>query len=227
MSTNSSACCLHWPMAHRTGLFGGTFNPVHRGHIEAGLQLMRLFHLDRVLYILAARPPHKKDQPVAPAQTRWRMLQQALSAHPGLEPCDVELRRDGESWTIDTLAILAREFPGDTFYFVSGSDGFLTIPTWKRYRDVLAGVVHVIILRRPEHEGPVRSLLQHEGIPVYAAADTAVSAPPAAILCRYGSPYLDLSATAIRCRLKAGQDIGADVDPAVKTMLEELKLYAT
>ena len=105
----------------KTGLLGGTFNPVHRGHVDLGLKVKAAFGLEKVLYILSAQPPHKKLQPLPAAELRLSMLKEALRPYPGLEPCDLELRRPGDSWTIDTVRQLKRERPSERFFFITGS----------------------------------------------------------------------------------------------------------
>src|SRR5512137_1629981 len=98
---------------HRVGLLGGTFNPVHRGHIELGLRVREDFGLDRILYILSARPPHKRNRGVPDARVRFRMLEKALKPYPELVPCDMEIGRAEPSWTIDTILELKDRRPAD------------------------------------------------------------------------------------------------------------------
>lgn len=208
----------------RTGLLGGTFNPVHRGHIELGLKIKAAFALDRILYILSAQPPHKKQQPMPAAELRLAMLTAALQPYPGLLPCDLELRRRGDSWTIDTIRALKAENPDERFYFITGSEGFLKIRTWKEYRRLLRGVFFIIVLRRAGHRAKVEKLLREEGIPCGPEYENA-PAPPAAFLLAYASDYLELSATAIRKLRSRGQDVSPFVETNVRKIMEENKLY--
>ncbi|MCU0236123.1 MAG: nicotinate (nicotinamide) nucleotide adenylyltransferase [Acidobacteria bacterium] len=208
----------------KTGLLGGTFNPVHRGHIELGLKIKDAFHLDSVLYILSARPPHKKRQELPPAELRLAMLEAALQPHPGLLPCDLELRRQGYSWTIDTINELKAASPRSSFYFITGSEGFLKIRTWKEYRRILRAVLFIIVLRRPSHRLQVERLLREEGVSLLRAMDDP-GLPPGAFLHAYVSDYLELSATAIRKRLAHGQDVSPYVERDVQKIMEEIKLY--
>jgi nicotinate-nucleotide adenylyltransferase len=207
----------------RTGLLGGTFNPVHRGHIELGLKIQAAFGLDRVLYVLSAQPPHKKQQSVPAAELRLAMLKAALLPHPGLLPCDLELRRRGDSWTIDTIRALKADLPGERFYFITGSEGFLKIRTWKEYRRLLREVFFIIVLRRAAHRLKVEKLLREEGIPLLERNHP--GPPPGAFLHSYVSDYLELSATAIRRKLARGQDISPYVEKNVRKIMEEIKLY--
>jgi nicotinate-nucleotide adenylyltransferase len=208
----------------KTGLLGGTFNPVHRGHIELGLKIKAAFGLSRVLYILSARPPHKTRQALPPAELRLAMLQAALQPHPGLTPCDLELSRRGYSWTIDTIAELKAASPHESFYFITGSEGFLKIRTWKDYRRILREVYFIIVLRRPSHRSLVQRLLREEGVPLRTEPDDP-GQPPGAFLHAYVSDYLELSATAIRKRRSHGQDVSPYVEKNVHKIMEEIKLY--
>lgn len=208
----------------KTGLLGGTFNPVHRGHIELGLKIKAAFGLDRILYILSARPPHKKRQDMPAAELRLAMLRAALRSHPGLVPCDVELRRRGDSWTIDTIRELKAGAPQERFYFITGSEGFLKIRTWKEYRQVLREVYFIIVLRQAGHRARIERLLRAEGVPCDRERDDP-GPPPAAFLHAYTSDYLELSATAIRRKRAHGQDVSPYVEQNVQKIMEEINLY--
>ncbi len=210
----------------KTGLLGGTFNPVHRGHIELGLKIKEAFGLDRVLYVLSARPPHKKRQALPAAELRLAMLQAALQphAHAGLVPCDLELQRRGDSWTIDTLRELKAASPGERFYFITGSEGFLKIRTWKDYRQVLREAFFIIVLRRAAHRPRVERLLREEGIPLHRDRRQ-TAGPPAAFLHAYSSDYMELSATAIRKKRSHGLDVSPYVEKNVQKIMEDIKLY--
>ena len=209
---------------NKTGLLGGTFNPVHRGHIELGLKIKTAFNLDRILYILSSQPPHKKRQAVPAAELRLAMLKAALLPHPGLLPCDMELHRRGESWTIDTIRELKAAQPDEHFFFITGSEGFLKIRTWKEYRRVLQEVFFIIVLRRGGHRQKVEKLLREENIPLGVKNENP-PCPPAAFLHAYVSDYLELSATAIRKKMSHGQDISPYVEKNVQKIMEEIKLY--
>ena len=112
---------------NRIGLLGGTFNPVHEGHIQLGLKIRQEFQLDQILYILSAHPPHKKYRDMVPAALRWKMLKIALKPYPQLVPCDLEMKRTNDSWTIDTIQELKLQYPDHRLFFISGSEGFLKI----------------------------------------------------------------------------------------------------
>jgi nicotinate-nucleotide adenylyltransferase len=208
----------------KTGLLGGTFNPVHRGHVELGLKIKAAFGLKKILYILSAQPPHKKLQALPEAELRLIMLKEALRPYPGLVPCDLELRRPGNSWTIDTIRQLKSEYPDERFYFITGSEGFLKIKTWKAYRQLLREVFFIIVIRQNSHHARVERLLRTENIPIGREPENS-PLPPTAFLYSYASAYLTLSATAVRKKAARGQDISALVEKNVQTLMEENKLY--
>ncbi|MCX6554616.1 MAG: nicotinate (nicotinamide) nucleotide adenylyltransferase [Candidatus Aminicenantes bacterium] len=209
---------------NKTGILGGTFNPVHRGHIELGLKIKAAFGLEKILYILSAHPPHKKLQALAAAELRLAMVKEALRPYPGLVPCDLELRRPGDSWTIDTIRQLKSESPGERFYFITGSEGFLKIKTWKAYRQLLGEVFFIIVIRANGHRARVERLLRNENIPIGREAGNP-PLPPAAFLYTYASDYLSLSATAIRKKVARGESISPWVEKNVQIIMEENKLY--
>jgi nicotinate-nucleotide adenylyltransferase len=209
---------------NKTGILGGTFNPVHRGHVELGLRVRAAFGLDKILYILSAHPPHKKLQALAAAELRLAMLREALRPYPGLVPCDLELRRPGDSWTIDTVRQLKSDSPAERLYFITGSEGFLKIKTWKAYRQLLAEVFFIIVMRQGAHRARVERLLRSEAIPISRETDDPPR-PPAAFLYAYASETLSLSATAIRNKVARRESVSPWVEKGVQTIMEENKLY--
>jgi len=206
------------------GLLGGTFNPVHRGHVDLGLRARECFHLDRVLYILSARPPHKSADGVAEATTRLKMLEAALAPFPHLWASDMEMHRHGRSYSIDTVTRLQRRFPGDRFYFISGSEGFLQIPTWKQWRRLLQTVVFVVALRDPAHLDGLQSLLRRENVPL-RRYPLRFPEPPGVNLLQYESETLPFSSTRVRVQRRDGLRAESMLDPRVADIMEENGLY--
>lgn len=207
---------------HRIGLLGGTFNPVHRGHIELGLKVREAFGLDRILYVLSARPPHKQSRKIPGATVRFRMLEKALKPYPELVPCDLETKRPEPSWTVDTITELKALFPGDRFYFITGSEGFLKIRTWKEYRRVLESVSFIIVVRRADHLRKVEAILREEAVS-FTVGRKPAPAFPGAYIYQYPSSHLTLSSTIIRRRIRLHQDVSGVVDQ--KNIAEVYKLY--
>jgi nicotinate-nucleotide adenylyltransferase len=131
------------------GLFGGTFNPIHLGHLRVAQEVKEGFGLARVYFIPSAIPPHKGVSDLAKAQDRYQMLAEAIYENPGFVASDVELKREGRSYTIDTIqhfkSILEKDTP---CYLIVGSDAFLEIDTWKDFRD-LFNLIPFIVMKRP------------------------------------------------------------------------------
>ena len=139
----------------KIGLFGGTFNPIHNGHLRAALEVQEGFGLDQVCLIPAAIPPHKGFGDVAAAEHRLRMTEMAVEDVPGLIVSDVEIRREGRSYTVDTVRHFRRNLPEPTeIFLIMGLDAFLEIDTWRLYRELMA-LVPVVVISRPDSVGPV------------------------------------------------------------------------
>jgi len=133
----------------RIGLFGGTYNPIHIGHLRAAVEVKEGFSLDEIYLIPCAIPPHKQSGYVARAKERYEMARIATSNMPGFLASDVELKRSGPSYTIDTVISFKSVLKKDTeFYFILGLDAFLEIDTWKSYMDLFS-LIPFIILTRP------------------------------------------------------------------------------
>ena len=119
----------------RIGIMGGTFNPIHAGHIEMALRARDAAQLDQVLVIPSGNPPHKSD--IAPAEDRWRMVCAACANERALTPDRMELDRDGVIYTVDTLSILRQNYPRAEFYYIIGSDTLMELQHWRQFEKVL------------------------------------------------------------------------------------------
>jgi nicotinate-nucleotide adenylyltransferase len=132
----------------RIGIFGGTFNPVHIGHLRAALEVKEGFGLDEVVLIPAALPPHKVSGEVADAADRLHMLNLALEDNSSLKISDVEIMRAGPSYTIDTVQHFQRALPDHSqIYLIMGMDAFLEFDSWKSYEELLSKIPFIIISR--------------------------------------------------------------------------------
>ena len=132
----------------RIGLFGGTFNPIHNGHLWAAVEVKNGFNLDQIYLIPAAVPPHKTPGTVANADDRLQMINLAIADLSGIMVADVELRRPGLSYTIDTVRYFKRTLKkGSRIFLMMGLDAFLEINTWKSYQELLEQIAFIIIAR--------------------------------------------------------------------------------
>jgi nicotinate-nucleotide adenylyltransferase len=161
------------------GIMGGTFDPVHNGHLAAARQLPGIADLDQVWLMPNATPPHRTAAPVASAEDRMRMVELAVAGQPGLHSSRFEVDRGGISYTIDMIRALAREYPGQRFALLLGSDAALQIRSWHE-ADALLDEASFVIFNRPEttlapqtlHElgfAPARSRIVHLDTPAIAA----------------------------------------------------------
>ena len=165
--------------ARLTGIMGGTFDPVHNGHLAAARQLRDVADLAEVWLMPNAMPPHRSAAPAASADDRLRMVQLAVDGQPGLLPSALEVDRGSPSYTLDTVRELARVFSGRRFAILLGSDAALQIRSWHE-ADALLGEAHFVIFNRPEttlapqtlHElgfAPTRTQIVHLDTPAIAA----------------------------------------------------------
>lgn len=132
------------------GLFGGTFNPVHIGHLRAALEVVEKFPLDECYLVPAATPPHKAVGDMVDATIRYEMIRRAVAGQAGLKVSDIELKRPGPSYTVDTVRLFREKLSEtDRLYLIVGLDAFLELDTWKSYRSLLKSVAF-IVMSRPE-----------------------------------------------------------------------------
>jgi len=212
----------------RIGLFGGTFNPIHLGHLRAAVEVREAFNLEKLLLIPSARPPHKDGTDIAEAADRLEMVRAAVQDVPFLEASDVELARSGPSYTIETLRYFQHHFgQASTIYFIVGQDAFSEITTWKLYQQLFA-TAHFIVMARPGSALKDLSTFIHQHISKdyeYAQRDSRYHHPQwCAIFCLHIT-HLDISATQIRALIKQGHSIRFLVPERVENYIAKKGLY--
>jgi nicotinate-nucleotide adenylyltransferase len=132
----------------KIGLFGGSFDPIHWGHIRPVLEAVDQVGLGRVLYLPTGRPPHKPDRRLAPALARYAMTELALLEHDRLWVSSHELSEAAPTYTVDTVRHFAAAYPGDELHLVIGADSFAELRTWVRFREIL-DLARLVVLARP------------------------------------------------------------------------------
>jgi len=219
----------------RIGLFGGTFNPVHVGHLRAALEVKEGFKLDEVILIPASMPPHKTPAEVADAADRLHMLDLALEETSDLKISDVELKRSGPSYTIDTVEHFRLTLPDQTrIYLIMGMDAFLEIDTWKSYDELLLQIP-LIIINRPQsgsasHEGGWQFMENYLASKI--SKDYAFSESQGCFRAKNKQPVyvfevtsLDISSTGIRNLINTGRSIRYLVPHKVAKFINSKGLY--
>ncbi|MEJ5366094.1 MAG: nicotinate-nucleotide adenylyltransferase [Desulfosoma sp.] len=221
----------------RIGILGGTFNPVHVGHLRMAEEAVEALGLDVCLFIPAWAPPHKSDPKMAPFEHRWRMLELATAGHPHFHLSDLEKRLEGTSYTVRTLRALAEELPPETVLFLLvGTDAFFEMPTWWRYREIFRRA-SVAVLERPgtEEENPLAFLRRHVSAD-YDEDPGAVGDDPWILRTCYRAPAdlpvvflhttrLDIASSRIRALTAAGKSVRFLVPDAVMDYINEKGLY--
>ena len=203
----------------RLVVFGGTFDPVHCGHVSLANFLIQSEKADEVMFVPALHPPHKDEVLVESPEHRLAMLQLVIEDNPAFSYSDIELQRtDSKSYTIDTLSILGKIYPGDQLFFLMGMDCLSTLHTWHR-ADELANSSNFIIYPRPGVRVPYYAeLLPYFGEHNSQKLLTSVLSGP-------DVPTWDISSTDLRNACRRGGDLSAYVPLRVWQYIQEHKLY--
>jgi nicotinate-nucleotide adenylyltransferase len=189
----------------RLGVFGGTFDPVHMVHLVLAEQCREQARLDRVLFVPAARPPHKRDVALSPFARRVEMLQLAVSGHPVFQISEIEKDRPGPSFTADTLRALRQQYPDDELFLLIGSDSLRDLPTWYEPEQI-AELATLLVVLRPSVPLP-------GDLPKPFRAQTVEM------------PLLEISSRDLRQRVREGRTIRYFVPRAVECYIETHGLY--
>jgi len=205
------------------GTLGGTFDPVHHGHLRLALEMLEGLALDEVRLIPAREPPHRAP-PLAPPEDRLEMLKAAVAGTDGLSVDTRELQRQGPSYTVDTLTSLREEFPGTPLCLIIGMDAFDAIDTWHRWR-ALPTLAHIGVARRPGAQmpgpGDVAELLHRRLV----RSPSALRKTPAGCIYVQDLPPLDISASRIRVLLDAGRNPRYLLPDSVLDIIHQRGLY--
>ncbi len=197
-------------MAHKKkiGILGGTFDPIHMGHLVLAEQVKEKLKLNRVIFIPCLSPPHKTKRKLSMADHRFRMAALAVEDNPSFSISDVELKRTGLSYTIDTLRQLKRTHPDSEIYFLTGSDVLDEIHTWKDPEEIYK-LAKMVIAVRPGFDGfDPGNRFAEKSIIIHITG-------------------LDISSSQIRERVKKGQSIRYLVPSRVEEYIRKKKLYTT
>ena len=202
----------------KIGVFGGTFNPVHRGHEITALEFYGKFGLDKLLVIPSNIPPHKKNETGVTPKSRLEMCGICFGKYKGrdIQVSDIEIKKEGVSYTFDTLAELKKTYPGEAIYFLAGSDMFLYIEHWHRYEEVLKMCVFAVAFRQNDETEKnevkeLREKLAKAGYRIELLENAAY----------------EISSTQLRDRIgnRDFEGIGEYISPEVLDYIKEKKIY--
>lgn len=223
-------------MTTGVALFGGTFNPIHAGHLRAAEEVFTALNLRKIIFVPSATPPHKSEQPLASAEQRYRWVKQATAPHPGFSVDTLELDRQGPSYTVDTLRQFRKTLAPERPVFLLGWDAFCLLDTWHEAEQIPALADLVVLTRPPEKEkhfeeerlpalfsGHVRledegRLLRHD---LHGGTD------PEGWVRLLPIAALEVSASQIRERLRKGESVRYLLPDSILRDVEESNIYSS
>ena len=194
------------------GILGGTFDPIHMGHLRMAEHVFQRMELESIVFIPAYVPPHKLGQDFAPAQDRYAMTELAVADNPHFTVSDMELKRTGVSYTIDTIRQLHAQYEDRELNFIIGADSVAQLHTWHNIEEKLE-LTRFVAVWRPGYEGAMEEMVRHLG----------EQAKERVLL--LDTPVYDISSTEIRTRIRQGLGLAGLVPPAVERYIYEHGLY--
>lgn len=217
------------PGKKRIGLFGGTFDPIHWGHLRAAEGVQDSFALDRILFIPSYIPPHKESVDVASAEHRLKMVELALSSFDRFFPSSIEIDARGTSYSIMTLNKVKEMFPQTECFFLLGVDAFLDIETWKDYEDVLEQCSFVVVSRPGFRLDEAKKVLSEKYnqriVELNEPAGEKNESPSDHKIYLLSIDTLNISSSGVRERVAKNQSIRGLVPENVENYIKEKRLY--
>ena len=196
----------------RLGIFGGTFDPPHIGHLILATEACAELHFDRLLWVLTPIPPHKLNQSIAPLEHRLEMLELAIAHEPTFELSSVELDRPGPHYTVDTMRLLGDKYPSADLILLIGGDSLRDLPTWERPAELVSACHEIGVIRRPNDSVDLSAWERQ--VPGTQAKVRFVDAP-----------LLDISSRAIRRRIREEKPFRYFLSSSVYDYILKKELY--
>jgi nicotinate-nucleotide adenylyltransferase len=196
----------------RLGIFGGTFDPPHLGHLILAAEAQAQLNLDKVLFVLTADPPHKRGRRLTPIEDRLAMVEAAIKGHEIFEISRIEIDRPGPHYAVDTMRLLANEHPRKIFVYLIGGDSLLDLPEWNRPQEFVAACSAIGVMRRPRTRIDLDDL--ERALPGLSAKLEFVDAP-----------LLEISSSEIRERVHDGGHFRFYLPGAVYQFIQKKGLY--
>lgn len=201
----------------RLGILGGTFDPIHYGHLLLAECCLEAEGLDQIWFMLAATPPHKLQQTISPAKARLEMVNLALAGHPVFKSSSLELDRGGVSYTVDTLAEILHGDPGCELFLLLGADSWQDLPNWHQPAEICQLATPIIVNRAG---GPAPDFTIAADL---LSPDHLSETQPLHVT----MPAIDLTSSDLRARAAAGQSLRYRTPSAVEQYIEQHQLYGT
>lgn len=205
------------------GIFGGTFDPIHFGHLRTAFELLQSLRLSEMRFMPAGNPPHR-EVTVASAELRLEMVQAATQGQPGFVVDDREIRREGLSYSVDTMRTLRSDFPERALCLIVGMDAFLGLPKWHLWRELLE-LAHLVVAHRPGWRapsmGPLGELLVDRG----TGRINDLHEARAGCIYIHAVTQLEISSTEVRKLIAAGRDPRYLMPDAVRAIIEKTGCY--
>ncbi len=196
----------------RLGIFGGTFDPPHVGHLILAMEAQYHCSLERVLWVLTPHPPHKTGQAITPVSERYELLSASLEGNPVFEISRVDMDRLPPHYAVDTVELLRKACPGDTLVYLMGGDSLRDLPLWHRPQAFVTACDEIGVMLRPGREPDLGEL--EKQVPGLASRVRFIQAP-----------LLEISSSDLRCRIAAGEPCRYYLVPAAYQLILERGLY--
>ncbi|HPF25976.1 MAG TPA: nicotinate-nucleotide adenylyltransferase [Steroidobacteraceae bacterium] len=206
------------------GIFGGTFDPIHFGHLRTAFELQQTLGLHEVRFLPTGDPPHR-NEPLADANLRLAMVRAAVADQPGFTVDDREVRRAGVSYSVDTMTELRAEFPDHSICLLLGMDAFLGLPSWHRWQDLFA-LAHLVVAHRPGWKAPTKGPLGELMVDRGTGSVQELHRAPSGKLYIQAVTQLEISSTDLRQIIETERDPRYLVPDAVREIIRDSRCYA-
>lgn len=211
-------------MSEPVGLFGGTFDPIHYGHLRTAYELWQLLRLEQVRFLPAGNPPHRETS-LAPSELRLSMVRAAIAGQSAFVVDDREMRRTGMSYTVDTLLDLRREYSDRSLCLLLGMDAFLGVPHWHRWREIF-DLAHVVVAHRPGWKAPITGPLGEVMVDRGTGRIRDLHESRAGRIFVHAVTQLEISSTDLRSLIHGNRDLRYLVPEAVRELIITSGCYA-